>query len=66
MTDLKVIARKIAVLMQYTIDSGCRTSRSQAELLRDLDAEQTVTVLEMAVVERRKLRLSTAETSEAK
>jgi hypothetical protein len=47
MTDLKEIAHKIAVLQKYSQDSGVRTSRSQADLLRDLDGAQTVAVLEL-------------------
>ena len=48
MADLREIARKIALLQKYTATTGCRTSRSQAELLRDLNAEQTCEVLELA------------------
>lgn len=53
MTDLKALAHKIAVLQRYTATTGCRTTRSQGELLKDLDAEQTVAVLEMAQAELR-------------
>jgi hypothetical protein len=53
MTDLKEIARKIGVLQRYTQETGTRTSRSQAELLSELDGEQTVAVLEMAQAELR-------------
>ncbi len=55
MTDLKEIARKIAVLQKYSQDSGVRTSRSQADLLRPLDGEQTVAVLELVPNEFRAL-----------
>ncbi len=49
MTDLKEIARKIVLLQQYTEKTGVKTSRSQSELLRELDGAQTVAVLEMAI-----------------
>ncbi len=55
MTDLQVIARKIAVLQKYSQDSGVKTSRSQADLLRSLDGEQTVAVLELVPNEFRAL-----------
>ena len=53
MTDLKEIARKIALLRKYSQESGVRTSRSQADLLRELDGEQTVAVLDLAQAELR-------------
>jgi len=49
MTDLREIARKIILLQQYSEKTGVKTSRSQSELLRDLNGAQTVAVLEMAV-----------------
>lgn len=49
MTDLKEVARQIALLQQYTDKTGVKTSRSQSELLRGLDGAQTVAVLEMAI-----------------
>jgi hypothetical protein len=49
------IARKIAVLQKYSQDSGVRTSRSQADLLRSLDGEETVAVLELVSDEYRAL-----------
>ena len=46
-TDLKELARKIAILQDYSIQTGVKTNRSQGDLLRNLDGEQTVKVLEM-------------------
>lgn len=50
MTDLKAlqeIARRIHLLQTYTIESGVKTSRSQADLLRPLTGDETVRVLEL-------------------
>jgi hypothetical protein len=45
------LAHRIAVLQDYSYQTGVKTTRSQAELLRDLDVEQTVSVLELVAAE---------------
>ena len=47
MNHLQELARKISILQQYSHESGVKTVKSQAELLRNLTTEQTVEVLEL-------------------
>lgn len=49
--DAKVLARKISVLQQYSFESGVKTVKSQAALLRDLTVDETVSVLELVAAE---------------
>jgi hypothetical protein len=49
--DAKVIAHKIAVLQSYSFETGVKTVRSQADLLRPLTTNETVTVLELVAAE---------------
>ena len=54
MTNPKELAHKIAVLQDYTYKTGVKTTRSQAELLKDLTVDQTVSVLELVAAELKK------------
>lgn len=51
MIDPKELAHKIAVLQDYSFKTGVKTTRSQAELLKDLDVNDTVRVLEFVAAE---------------
>jgi hypothetical protein len=53
MNNPKELAHKIAVLQDYTYKTGVKTTRSQAELLKDLNVQDTVTVLELVAAELR-------------
>jgi len=51
MNNPKELAHKIAVLQDYTYKTGVKTTRSQAELLKDLTVNETVSVLELVAAE---------------
>lgn len=45
--NLQEIANQISLLQKYSIETGVRTSRSQADILRPLNGAETVKVIEL-------------------